>query len=142
MKYIYVYESPEPQLTVITPEYCKSYGEYGWTTNILKPVAKIPVKELRDKRKELKDEKETVEFRIALNKLVDDDNMPEVLDLINEEILRLLDKLESRAEYVTTRLDSPLYIGDTRVDYRNLMVISLSAIQEERKQYKSKEESK
>ena len=134
MKYIYVYESPEPQLTVITPEYCKSYGEYGWTTNILKPVAKIPVKELRDKKKELKDEKETVEFRIALNKLVDDDNMP--------EILRLLDKLESRAEYVTTRLDSPLYIGDTRVDYRNLMVISLSAIQEERKQYKSKEESK
>ena len=86
--------------------------------------------------------KETVEFRIALNKLVDDDNMPEVLDLINEEILRLLDKLESRAEYVTTRLDSPLYIGDTRVDYRNLMVISLSAIQQERKQYESKEESK
>ncbi len=52
MKYIYVYESPEPQLTVITPEYCKSYGEYGWTTNILKPVAKIPVKDLQEETKQ------------------------------------------------------------------------------------------
>ncbi len=39
--------------------------------------------------------KELTEFKIALNKLVDDDNMPEVLDLINSEILRLLDRLKN-----------------------------------------------
>lgn len=77
--------------------------------------------------------KELIEFRIALNKLVDDDNMPEVLDLINSETFRLLYRLQTRI------FDGMMHAGNN-VEY--IWHNTRAVIQEEIKQYESKEELK
>ena len=77
--------------------------------------------------------KELIEFRIALNKLVDDENMPEVLDLINSQALQLLDRLENKVQSIATRKATVAYATSIPTDK------VLYTIQEERKQYESKE---
>ena len=85
--------------------------------------------------------KELTEFKIALNKLVDDDNMPEVLDLINSEILRLLDRLKNNLSpnpYIAQDGTLPGSLTTQALAYGAAMLDVYLVIRKEIKQYESK----